>query len=186
MFYLNNIWHRNRSCLSEGVSGCPPLLPSYKKGKANSPICLPVTPCATGTYETEAGTSTTDRVCSACTNAPANAVYTSAGSTESNCLFECAEGYTLTNAGTECSLNTAIPKLRFKSEGNQNGSRLAVYDNQVLTFENFKCIDEPNFCGDTQLHTLQAELDLVKRKVDGLQRWGKCITEKKDIGLCDF
>ena len=26
MFYLNNIWHRNGSCLSEGVSGCPPLL----------------------------------------------------------------------------------------------------------------------------------------------------------------
>ena len=26
IFYLNNIWHRNGSCLSERVSGCPPLL----------------------------------------------------------------------------------------------------------------------------------------------------------------
>jgi len=169
---------------STGNTQCTPCLAGVGfSSAANSASCEPLQECAVGTFETNAGTATADRACGACTNGPANSVYTTAGSTESNCQFSCNSGFTLTNDGTECSSATAPATLKLQVPGNEGN--LVFYDNGVLKFEDFQCVDPINFCGATQLSTLQTELDLVHEKVKGLQRWGECVSSQ-GVSACEF
>merc|ERR1712167_119748 len=113
----------------------------------NSPQCTLVTPCRVGEYETVAGTAVSDRQCGACTNKPAHAHYIGVGNPGANdCAFDCDEsdGYALTNAGTECSLKKS--SLSFKESGVR--TNIQMHENGVVSFNNFKCMDTPEFCGD--------------------------------------
>jgi Cu/Zn superoxide dismutase len=131
---------------------------------SNAPRCKRLTPCKVGFFETVAGTSTTDRTCSPCTNGPAHSYYTSAGSPLANdCAFRCyeTEGYSLTNAGTECASKKQA--IKFKTKAGQMSS-VQFYNNGVLKFNNFKCIEQPHYCGDP-LARIEAEIADIKDRL---------------------
>jgi hypothetical protein len=137
-------------CADQCGSGntlCAPCVPGLTfSASANSATCTPVTPCNVGEYVGTVGTATADQVCTPCTNKPpTNSFYTSAsGDTVSNCEYKCEDGYILNNAGRECL--AAGPTLRFKSQSGVTG-RLVAFSNNVLSYQDFKCVDEPKFCG---------------------------------------
>ena len=160
---------------SNGNTVCTPCVAGITySAKQDSAQCMPLTPCAVGTYETVAGTSTTDRVCSACTNAPENAVFTSAGSTISDCIYECADGFRFTNADTECSAIDGSAELKLRTASG-TGS-LTLHTNNVLQFTGFTCVDAPEFCGAGSVAAMRADITALKAEVQALQNWARSIS----------
>jgi hypothetical protein len=155
-----------------GNAVCTPCVPgiSFSTG-INSPACYPVTPCATGWYETVAGTTTTDRQCSACTNGPPHSVFTTSGGTASDCKFDCTAGYTLTNAGAECSADELRATLEFSQHDSEvTRAMMHVYDNNAMQFQFAQggCLDAPEFCGgsfaamEEDVRVLRADIEDMK------------------------
>ena len=119
---------------------------------ANTAVCKPVTPCKVGFHVTSAGTVTNDQQCSACSNSiPANSEYYE----NVNCSWRCKSGFSLTNNGTECS--KAGAKIVFKNKSVQG--QLQSYENNVVSFNNFKCVEGLKVCGmSSTLQKLEARV----------------------------
>jgi hypothetical protein len=159
--------------VSTGNTICVPCVPGISfSTSADSAACQALQVCAVGTYETKAGTATSDRECGACTNAPAKADYTSNGGDASNCKFQCKSGFTASNDGKECESGRGS-SITF-SGGNLK-SKMIKLENDVLTFNNFKCVEAPEFCGGMNLETMASELTQAKAEIKAVQTWAKSI-----------
>ena len=153
---------------SSGNTVCAPCAPTATFSLVkNSPKCLLITPCADANYVTVEGTSTTDQTCDSCTNKPSDSHFTGAGvvSLVSDCPWACDAGFVLNNGGTECLKEG--PNLIFK-RGSASG-KLVSFSNNVLSFQGFKCVDEPKFCGvGATIKQMLARIAALEAKVENL------------------
>jgi hypothetical protein len=125
----------------------------------NAPTCSPVTVCAAGFKQAAAATATSDQVCAACANVPANSVLVAGG-----CEFTCNSGFTLTNAGTTCSDDELRATLKFDDRAD-----IHVYDNNVMQIETTAggCVDAPAFCSGSYVK-LQASVKSLRKDLSAI------------------
>ena len=161
--------------VSTGNTECMPCIAGVSfSSSADAPDCTWVKTCETGTYETSPATASSDKVCGACTNAPANAEYTTRGGTTSDCKFECKSGFHTANDGTEC-LQSKTSAITFQSQSPEKDGKIHMFENGILQFKNFKCVDAPQFCGGMNLKDMNTKLSQVDDEVKAIQGWAKSI-----------
>ena len=144
----------------DGNTICTPCVATQTfSTKASTAVCYPVTDCKIGYHVTRAGTATADQVCSRCTNKiPANSEYYE----NEKCLWRCKSGFSTVNNGTECS--KAGAKIVFKNKSVQG--QLQSYENNVVSFNNFKCVEGLKVCGmSATLKQLEARVAALEAKI---------------------
>lgn len=144
----------------KGNTVCTPCIATQTfASKANTAVCYPVTDCKIGHHITTQGTASSDQICSACSNKiPANSEYYE----NVNCSWRCKSGFSLTNNGTECS--KAGAKIVFKNKSVQG--QLQSYENNVVSFNNFKCVEGLKVCGmSSTLQKLEARVAALEAKL---------------------